>query len=89
MQDGLTLLQRKENEGMDIAAHNATVDWVTARGTRPNYKHFIFLNSSVRGPFVPHYMPLGWQWTQALTSRITDTTKVNMRCCQPGCTAKR
>ena len=34
MQPGLTLLERKENEGMDIAAHNSTVDWVTARGER-------------------------------------------------------
>lgn len=101
---------------MDIAAHNATVDWVTARGecrgsssvmtasslqpthpclwkhaasfhlltgtywppagTRQKYKNFIFLNSSVRGPFTPHYLPPGWQWTQALTSRLSDTVKV-------------
>jgi hypothetical protein len=32
MQPGLIILERTENEGMDIAAHNATVDWVTARG---------------------------------------------------------
>jgi hypothetical protein len=73
---GLTILQRTENEGMDIAAHNATVDWVTARGTRQKYRNFIFLNSSVRGPFTPHYLPPGWQWTQALTSRLSDTVKL-------------
>lgn len=28
------------------------------------YKYFIFLNSSIKGPFVPNYMPPGWQWTQ-------------------------
>ena len=61
---------------MDIAAHNATVDWLTTTGTRAKYKHFIFLNSSVRGPFVPNYLPRGWQWTQAFTARLTDTVKV-------------
>jgi hypothetical protein len=45
-------------------------------GTRQKYKNFIFLNSSVRGPFTPHYLPPGWQWTQALTSRLSDTVKV-------------
>ena len=105
---------------MDIAAHNATVDWVTAKGecrgisivpaqqsatrschqthtapasvltgahwppagTRQKYKNFIFLNSSVRGPFIPHYLPPGWQWTQALTSRLSDTVKVRAAGCR-------
>lgn len=32
-----------------------------ARGLLRRYKYFIFLNSSVRGPFVPTYMPPQWQ----------------------------
>ena len=34
------------------------------------YKYFIFLNSSVRGPFYPSYMPVGWQWPDAFVSRL-------------------
>lgn len=30
----------------------------------------MFLNSSVRGPFVPSYMPATWQWHQAFTQRL-------------------
>ena len=73
---GLAILQRVENEGMDIAAHNVTLEWARFTGSYKKYKHFIFLNSSVRGPFYPTYMPLGWQWTMAFTSRLTETTKV-------------
>lgn len=61
---------------MDIAAHNVTLDWAADTGARAKYKHFIFLNSSVRGPFVPNYLPPGWQWTQAFTARLTGTVKV-------------
>jgi hypothetical protein len=73
---GLTILHRKQNEGMDIAAHNITLDWVADAGARAKYKHFIFLNSSVRGPFVPNYLPRGWQWTQAFTARLSETVKL-------------
>ena len=34
------------------------------------YKYFIFLNSSVRGPFHPSFMPIGWQWPDAFVSRL-------------------
>lgn len=30
----LTMLKRKENEGMDFAAHNATLSWLDRLGTR-------------------------------------------------------
>ena len=74
---GLDILQRKENEGMDIAAHNVTLEWVARGGRGSKYAHFIFLNSSVRGPFVPMFMPPGWQWTQAFTTGLSATTKVS------------
>lgn len=40
------------------------------------YEYFIFLNSSVRGPFFPSYMPRAWQWTQAFTQGLTKVTKI-------------
>ncbi len=30
----LTMLKRRENEGMDFAAHNATLSWLDRLGTR-------------------------------------------------------
>ena len=71
----MAILQRVENEGMDIAAHNVTLEWVKMAGSYEKYKHFIFLNSSIRGPFFPTYMPAAWQWTQAFTSRLSANIK--------------
>ena len=39
------------------------------------YKYFIFLNASVRGPFLPQYMRQR-SWIQILTSCITTTEKL-------------
>lgn len=72
----LTLLFRKENEGMDIAAHNTTLMWTAASPKAKRHQKYIFLNSSVRGPFYPSYMPESWQWTQAFTSRINHLSKM-------------
>ena len=38
--------------------------------TRLNFTHFIFINSGVRGPFLPPWTPSGWHWTQAFTSLL-------------------
>ena len=73
---GLLMLQRKENEGMDFAAHNVTVEYMRKKNEYRRYKYFIFLNSSVRGPFYPSYMPLEWQWTMAYTQRIIGDVKL-------------
>ena len=53
-----------------------TIEWVRVRREASKYRYFIFLNSSVRGPFYPSYMPPGWQWTQAYTDRLVDNIKV-------------
>lgn len=29
------------------------------------YKYFIMLNSSIKGPFFPQYMPKRWHWVDA------------------------
>lgn len=71
----LTLLQRIENEGMDFAAHNITLEWTKAKGTLRTYKFFIFLNSSVKGPFLPTYMPPHWQWPMAYTQKLIGDVK--------------
>ncbi|GAB4817920.1 hypothetical protein N2152v2_004966 [Parachlorella kessleri] len=71
----LALLWREANIGMDFGAHNETLEWLASYGKLGGYKYFIFLNSSVRGPFVPSYMPDGWQWTQAYTDRLRGKVK--------------
>ena len=74
--NGLTMLQRRQNEGMDFAAHNVTIEWLKHSGQYRRYKYFIFLNSSVKGPFYPTYMPPDWQWTRAYTDRLVGDIKV-------------
>ena len=73
---GLLMLQRKENEGMDFAAHNVTLEYLHKKREYRRYKYFIFLNSSVRGPFYPSYMPLEWQWTMAYIQRFTGDVRL-------------
>lgn len=72
---GVTVLKKKENIGMDFAGHNATIGWLHKTGTYPSYKYFIFLNSSVKGPFNPIYMPGSWQWTMAYTDPLKGDVK--------------
>lgn len=51
------------------ALSNGKVDW-------RKYKYFIFMNSSVRGPFIPVHMKGLASWQQLLLSRINDDVKL-------------
>lgn len=64
------MLKRAENEGMDFAAHNSSMMYATdvLRSFWGSYAYYVFLNSSVKGPFLPKYY-LG-HWTRPFTSRI-------------------
>lgn len=64
------VLYRKENKGMDLASHGVGLRWLEWRAMVDQFRYFVFLNSSVRGPFVPAYMPPGWQWTDAFTDML-------------------
>ena len=65
----------------DKVCCQVSIEWVRLKNTARQYRYFIFLNSSVRGPFFPSYMPAGWQWTQAYTSRLTSQIKVPPASC--------
>lgn len=55
-----------------------TVGWVLEHHV-PNvraYSYFIFLNSSVRGPFLPAYLPHTVHWTTAFTSKLSTDVKL-------------
>jgi hypothetical protein len=53
-----------------------TMEWLHWTGQWHRYKHFILLNSSVRGPFYPSYMGTSWQWTRAFTDRLMGNVKL-------------
>jgi len=53
-----------------------TMEWLHWTGQWHKYKHFILLNSSVRGPFYPSYMGSSWQWTRAFTDRLVGNVKL-------------
>ncbi len=52
---------------LDYKQHPSTISTHILPQPHSKYKYFVFLNSSVRGPFVPLYMPRSWSWTQAYT----------------------
>lgn len=53
-----------------------TIEWTRWTGRQKKYRYYIFLNSSVRGPFYPSYMGPMWQWTEAFTNRLKGNIKV-------------
>lgn len=70
----ITMLKRIENEGMDFAAHNTSMTFAMQnRDFWGKYKYFIFLNSSVKGPFMPKYYP--FHWSQTYLSRLKGGVK--------------
>ena len=40
------------------------------------YKFFVWVNSSVRGPFLPAYLAGTMHWTEALTGKLTESVKL-------------
>ncbi|GMH41535.1 hypothetical protein BSKO_09445 [Bryopsis sp. KO-2023] len=74
--DNIWLVRREVNEGMDFASYNATISMMQAQGQLWHHKFFMFLNSSVRGPFFPNYLPKGFHWLQAFTQRLAGDVKI-------------
>lgn len=71
---GITMLKRIANEGMDFAAHNTSMTYAM-RQSLWRYRFFMFLNSSVKGPFLPKYYPQELHWSVPFSSRITERVK--------------
>ena len=67
-------VMKHKNECYDIG----TIGWVySLLGSQiSKYSYFIWLNSSVRGPFLPSYLDGKYHWTRAFTVKLTDTTKL-------------
>ena len=56
-----------------------TLTYLQSRNKLHAYKYFVFLNSSVRGPFFPPWltpmMPT-WRWPDAFLSRLRGDVKL-------------
>lgn len=65
---------QRENKCFDIGAHGEVL---RTDDMWKNYKRFIMMNASVRGPFMPTYVP--GCWMDAFLGKITDTVKVRKR----------
>eukprot|EP00775_Hariotina_reticulata_P012780 gene12780-12909_t len=67
-----------------VSHHNECYDWGTygwllLRSGLVNmeqYRYFFFINSSVRGPYLPAYAKGHVHWMSAFTSKLTDTVKL-------------
>ena len=60
----------RENIGFDFGGHKAVLDSVNIF----SYDYFIFLNSSVIGPFLPNYY--NGNWTYTFTNMLNDKVKL-------------
>jgi hypothetical protein len=65
------LVLAKENECLDFGGWRYGLDWIGWRGR--GYRYFVFLNSSVRGPYVPLYVPRAIHWTTLFTQLIRES----------------
>lgn len=54
----------------------ATLQYLKYSKKQRAYSYFIFLNSSVRGPFYPSYMPRGWHWPDAYLDRFSADVRM-------------
>ena len=66
-------LVERDNAGGDFAAWGAGLAAAWDPGT---YGACVFLNDTVRGPFVPRYTPPRLSWPALFASRLDDTVKL-------------
>lgn len=68
-------LLRRQNVGLDFGAWG---EGLMENNRFENYSHFIFLNSSVVGPFVAPYCDR--RWTDVFLSKLNDETRLVGSC---------
>lgn len=55
---------------MDFGGWRYALD--ALRKPRDSYKYFVFMNSSVRGPYLPSYVPPSLHWTKVFTQMLRE-----------------
>ena len=65
----------KPNECFDFGAYALGLAEGRKTGPKGGYTKYVLINSSVRGPFTPTYVPTS-SWVSALTARVTGRVKL-------------
>lgn len=60
------------NECFDFGSWGLVLGTVSTQ----DYAYFFFMNSSVRGPFIPSYFPVDTSWTQLFTVKLSSSVKL-------------
>ena len=74
----VTLLRRQQDYGWEFANHNITLEWLSDKSPESlrAVKYFVFVGSSVQGPFLPTYFSHNTHWTQAFTGMLNAHVKL-------------
>jgi hypothetical protein len=70
-QAGNIRVLKRENTCYDSGA----ISYGLQHSNISSYSYFIFLNKSLRGPFLPLYLPNSFQWTSIYTNMISNDVK--------------
>lgn len=70
--DNVKIIKR-ENTGYDFGAHYAALE--SEKDNSSIYDYYIFLNSGVFGPILPHYLS-GYKWYMPFINKINTSVKL-------------
>jgi hypothetical protein len=74
------VILRRDNTGFDFGAYRHALAHLSERfGCRVEelpFEHFVFVNSSAAGPFLPAYFPRERHWSSVFTSRLDHRVKL-------------
>ena len=63
---------RRDNVGYDFGAYTESIESVDIN----EYDYFIFMNDTVRGPFLPTYIPSKITWVEMFLDKLDDKIKL-------------
>jgi hypothetical protein len=74
---------RRENSGLEFCGYSRALE----RYREDMHQIFLFLNGSVRGPYLPNYLPLAIPWNYLFENLLDGTVKlvgvsINCVCCK-------
>jgi len=74
------MIINRENNGFDFGAHKCAIEVLKSKHKCSledlPFDYYIFMNSSVTGPFLPLYYPKNLHWSNIFISKITDKVKL-------------